>query len=144
MPRLSVYVPAELAETVRSRRPRLNVSKLLQTALVDALACRHDQLACARCAAEVDRIALRHDALDAFYVDLMWQLRELVDRVGTAEGAARVAKDVGERHQIPAAARTTLPRPSRAQRRRHKITELDTSSHPSAAVVRAPDTRRYA
>lgn len=57
------------------------------------------------------------DALDALYRDLLWVLEDLVDRGGTAEGAARVLKAVAKRHGVRSAD-SPLPRPSRRTRER--------------------------
>lgn len=118
MPRVNVWVPDELHETVRAQLPELKMSHALQEALRDRLRCDHAQLACRRCAAPVDGTELVDDALGAFYVELLRALEPLVYRVGTAEGAARIAKEVAERFGITVAARLPLPRPSRANRER--------------------------
>lgn len=125
--RLNVYLPDELAATVRGRLPDLNVSAVLQDALRALLGCRHELIACAACATAIDKRRMIDDALSRFYMDLHWRLGELVnsDRGGTAEGAARIAKDVGERHQISAAGRLPLPRPSRALRQEQRVIDID-------------------
>jgi hypothetical protein len=124
MPRVNVWLPAELAEVLRAELPDLNLSQLVQDAIRGVLGCRHDELACARCAEPVDRGALVDAAMSAFYSDVMWDLIPLVDRVGTAEGAARVVKEVARRHQVSRAESTPLPRPSRANRHAAKVREF--------------------
>lgn len=56
-------------------------------------------------------------AMEVLWKDMLWALEELVDRGGTAEGAARVLKQVAVRHAIPGA-ENPLPRPSRRTRER--------------------------
>jgi post-segregation antitoxin (ccd killing protein) len=114
--RANVYLPNELAETVRRELPDINVSAVLQRALAALLGCTHDELVCAACATPVDHKQLVDVALGRFFVDLMWELRTLVDRGGTVEGAARVLKHCGELHHITTASSYPLPRRSRAQR----------------------------
>jgi post-segregation antitoxin (ccd killing protein) len=129
MTRLNVYLPDELAATVRATLPELNVSAVLQRGLQAALECRHHRMVCADCAAPVDHRELIDDALSSFFVDLYWKLHELVDKGGSAEGAARIAKEVGGRHRVAAAARMPLPRASRAQHRAQRVVDLpDTAS----------------
>lgn len=125
MARVNVWVPDELHATLRDELPELNVSKLLQDAIRSTLGCRHEQLACRRCAAPVDRYALLDEALGEFYRDLLWSLEPLVSRVGTAEGAARIAKDVALRFRISGADHIPLPRPSKANRQRAKDLEFE-------------------
>lgn len=124
MARLCVWVPDELAEVARQQLPGVNMSKILQEGLRARLGCRHDRLVCASCAEPVDHHQLVDEGLGRFYYDLHWRLAELVQRGGTAEGAARVAKDVAERHQVTAAKNLSLPRPTRAERRTAKVKEL--------------------
>jgi hypothetical protein len=119
--RVNVWIPDELAGSVKERLPELNVSAVLQEALRDRLGCRHDRTVCASCAASVDSWQLGTDRLERFYLDLLDGRRELILNGGTAEGAARIAKDVGTRHQIGVAARQPLPRPTRAERLAAKV-----------------------
>lgn len=118
--RLSVWIPDELADTIRERLPDLNVSKVLQDGLRSLLGCEHEQLVCAACAAPVERRAFIDDALSKFYSQVMSELRELVAAGGTCEGAGRVVKGVAEAHQVSAAKRVSLPRPPRGVRARRE------------------------
>jgi hypothetical protein len=137
MPRVNVWIPDELHTTVRSRLPEVNVSQLLQGALQAALACKHEHAVCAKCSTAID-VRERIDVeLGRFYMDLMWELETLVARVGTAEGACRVAKTIGERYRITLAVKRPLPRPTRAERHAAKVVELPRESdsrahHPTA------------
>jgi hypothetical protein len=150
--RVNVYLPDVLAATVAERLPDLNVSAVLQRALAALLECRHDALSCAECATPVDRRELIDVELGRFYSDLMWELQTLVARCGTAEGAARIAKDLGGRYRVTLASRIPLPRPTHAERVAAKVSELPTeperaaaraesrAHHPTAHAV--TDTRR--
>ena len=124
--RVNVWLPDELNESVRQALPGLNISNVLQEALRDRLVCRHESAVCARCAAPVDPWALANDRLDRFYLDLIDALAELMLRPsGTVEGAARVAKEIGVRAQIPAASLRPLPRPSKAMRTELKVRDIN-------------------
>ena len=123
MARVNVYVPDELDATVRSKLPDINVSQVLQRGLQAALECRHARLVCSECAFPVDHRELIDAALSKFFIDLLWALRNLVDRGGTAEGAARIAKQIAMQHQVSAAKNAPLPRPSRAQRHANKVVD---------------------
>lgn len=116
MPRVNVWIPAELHDTVRDRLPELNLSAAVQEHLVALLECRHDAAICRACTAPLDLAELIAGALGRFYTDAVWELAELVRRGGTAEGAARVLKSTAGRHRIAAADRIPLPRPTRAER----------------------------
>lgn len=116
MARVNLSVPDELLEALRRDRPGVNLSAVLQEALRGVFGCEHEVLACARCAAPIEAQALVDDALSRFYGDAIWSLDELVRRGGTAEGAARVLKRVGQRHGVSRARCTPLPRPTRANR----------------------------
>lgn len=137
--RVSVYLPDELAATVRVELPKLNVSAVLQRALADLLACDHRQLVCASCASLVDHQALAGAALRSFYTDLLLALYPLATRGATAEGAARVAKEVALRHRVPGAEHQALPRPSRQQRAMQRVLPFPEGS-PAAPAVRAVPT----
>lgn len=142
MPRVNVWLPQALFDLVRAQLPEVNVSQLLQEALRGALACQHEQLACAQCAQPIDRWAMVDERMNGFFSDAMWALIPLVDRGATAEGAARVLKDVAQRWRIPAANRVPLPRPSRAARRTAKVREMPTEAesrqrHPTARAEQA-------
>lgn len=117
---LSVWVPNELAEALKTRLPGVNVSKVLQDGLRSLLDCEHDQLVCADCAAPVNRRAITDDALSKFYSQVMWEIRDLVAAGGTCEGAGRIVKGVAEAHQVSAAKRVSLPRPPRGVRERRE------------------------
>jgi hypothetical protein len=143
--RLNVWVPDELHATFRARLPEANVSRLLQEAMRGLLDCRHEQLACRRCAAPIDRRRLVDERLSEFYSDLLWSLEPLVNRVGTAEGAARIAKDVALRFQIPGAEDVPLPRPSKANRQRAEDLEWEYAERcmeQRAMTGRPPSGRR--
>lgn len=137
MARVNLYVPDELLATVRDALPDLNASAVLQDGLRARLVCTHDELACRRCALPITRAAVSEPRIGEFWFDLWWALDGLIARGGTAEGAARVARDVGRRHQITAALRAPLPRPTRAERRRNTVAELPLEAdsrerHPTA------------
>lgn len=132
--RLNVYVPDELAASVKGRLPDLNVSALLQAALRDALGCDHAELVCSSCASGFDRRRYRDEQLSDFYSALLWALDPLARRGATVEGACRVVKDIGERHQISAASRLPLPRPSRAERARQRVLDFPDMPAPVRAV----------
>lgn len=117
MPRVNLWLPAELAMTVNDQLPAVNMSQVLQEQLRALLGCKHDRIVCAACNAEVEKAKLVEDAKSAFYSQLLWELEDLIARDGTAEGAARVAKSVALAHRLPVADRP-LPRPSRSQRKR--------------------------
>ena len=111
--RVNVHVPDDLARRVKERLPDLNVSALVQQALRGMLECSHERVCCADCGDVVDPSGA---ALKAFWGELLWEWEALVDRQGTAEGAARVGKDVAVRMGVPDADRMPLPRPPRARR----------------------------
>lgn len=116
MPRVNVWIPDDLHNTIRTRLPKVNLSAVTQGALAALLECRHDQLACVCCSTSIDRHELADRATSALYSDALWELDPLVRRGGTAEGAARVLKDVAARHRVTAALRIPLPRPTRTNR----------------------------
>lgn len=118
--RINAYVPDGLAERVKAELPEVNVSAVLQEALRSLLDCDHDRLACADCGEPVDgSVVDAEEALAAFWSDLLHEWGPLVDRGGTAEGAARVGKAVAIAHGIPGADRKPLPRPPRHAAMRH-------------------------
>lgn len=118
--RLNVSVPDELIQQARADLPELNVSAVLQQALRGLLDCQHERLACADCGEPVDGSAAdTGEALAAFWSDLLHEWGPLVDRGGTAEGAARVGKAVAVRMGVPGAERKPLPRPPRHATMRH-------------------------
>ena len=112
--RVNVFIPDELARTVRAELPGLNVSKLVQAAMAAAIGCTHDKLACELCGRLVDRSDVAHGVLDAFYRDALDHLEQLISRCGTAEGAARILKDLATSRGVGAF--RPLPRPTRAER----------------------------
>ena len=111
--RVNVYVPDELGERIKADLPDVNVSAVVQDALRSLLECDHDRVACADCGEQVDVVG---EGLTRFWGELLWSWEPLVDRGGTAEGAARVAKSVAVRMGVPGADRMPLPRPTRAMR----------------------------
>lgn len=124
MPRVNVWLSDELAETVRRALPNVNYSQVLADGLRSRLGCRHDELACTTCGHLEQRFDIEDVAVGRFYLDLVDELRTLVTRGGTAEGAARIAKNVGERHRVTVAARLPLPRPTRAERHAYKVRDF--------------------
>lgn len=118
MARVNIFIPDELLHSARSAIPNLNVSRLAQDSLRGLMSCDHKEVACARCAVPMELEDLVDGPLSRFYADALWALGELVHAGGTAEGAARVLKDVAERHGVTEAMRMGLPRPSRASRQR--------------------------
>lgn len=133
--RVNVWLPDELNDAVRAELPELNISNVLQEALRDRLGCRHDRAVCARCSAPLDPWSMANERLDRFYLDLIDALAELMLRPGTVEGACRVAKEIGERAQIPAASRRPLPRPSKAMRTALKVRDIDQPRRAPAAPI---------
>lgn len=138
MPRVNVYLPAELHEALAGLD--VNVSQLLQEAIRGVLGCRHHELACRRCAEPVDRWALVDERLGRFYSDVIWALDDLVRQVGTAEGAARVVREVGRRWRITKAGQIPLPRPSRAERAAARTAHAGDAG--VAELPRETDSRR--
>lgn len=108
-----MYLPDELGETVKTVLPDVNVSAVLQEALRRLLDCEHERLACTDCGTVVNPSGLADQALDQLWQELLWAWQPLVDRGGTAEGAARVGRDVAVRLGVPGAERRPLPRPPR-------------------------------
>ena len=113
--RMNVYVPDHLAARVKDELPDLNVSAVLQQALSGLMECDHARVACSDCGAEVDGGAEAMEALDRFWRELLHAWGPLVDRGGTAEGAARVGKAVAVELGIPGAERRALPRPPKSR-----------------------------
>lgn len=145
MPRVNVWIPDQLHAAVKRELPRLNMSAVVQGALALKLDCGHHELACADCDASIDRSRLRDEQLGAFFVDAMRAVGQLVTRdVGTAEGAARVLKDIGTRHQITAAKGYPLPRPSRARRKERLDQVVEQLPVEADSRRRHPTARRTA
>lgn len=124
MPRVNTWVPDDLAAVVRERMPDVNYSQVLAEGLRARLACRHDEVACTTCGQTERRWDIEDQAVGRFYADLMWELRRLVERGGTAEGAARIVKGVADRYRVSVASKLPLPRPSRAEREAAKVREF--------------------
>lgn len=114
--RLNVHVPDELRAMVKEQLPDLNVSALLQDALRGLLDCGHERFCCAACGEGVDASVVAGDALAGFWSELVWAWEPLVDKHGTAVGAAQVAKGVAVAMGVPNAERVPLPRPPRMRR----------------------------
>ena len=115
MPRVNVWVPDELHQAA-SALPAVNWSAAIQSGLRGLLACDHDAMACTSCGHETTAEAVRREALERFYRDLLTELALLVAAAGTPEGAARVARKVALAHGIAGAASAPLPRLTRARR----------------------------
>jgi hypothetical protein len=122
--RVNVYLPDDLAAAVKQQLPDLNVSQALQGRLRDLLGCPHGRAVCSDCAAPVDVETLASARLERFYADVMDDLLALVIRGGTAEGAARAIKAIGERYRLVTARNRPLPRPTRAERIAAKVRPL--------------------
>jgi len=120
MPRVSVWLPDQLAGTVTDTMPGVNFSKVLQDGLQSLLDCKHEALVCAACSEQVDRAGIIDRAKSEFYSQLLWELQDLVAVGGTAEGAARVAKSVAVAQHVSGARNQPLPRPSRSRHRRRE------------------------
>lgn len=114
--RLNVYVPDDLGETVKEALPDLNVSAVLQAALRAKLECSHERLRCDDCGEVVSGGVDAGEVLAAFWGDLLWAWQPLVDKGGTAEGAARVAKGIAVDAGVPGAELLPLPRRPRRGR----------------------------
>lgn len=115
--RINAYVPDELAKRVKEELPDLNVSAVLQQALRERLACEHERYVCADCGEDVDAEDVAREAMGLLWAELLWAWQPLVDRGGTAEGAARVGKEVAVRMGAARAETRSLPRPPREKRR---------------------------
>ncbi len=139
--RTNVSVPAGLFEAFREAFPDANLSALLHEAMRARLGCDHQEVACARCGQSIDQRAVELEALGSFYREALWQMGDLVRKGGTAEGAQRIFKDVGERFQIPDAPRLPLTRPTRRQRVANKVKDLPPPTPKPAALPAAPALR---
>jgi hypothetical protein len=110
-----VWIPDELAATLRAELPKLNVSRVLRGALEGLLVCRHDgPLACSACAASIEPGALRLEARRSMYEDIYQRLVDLIPGGGSAEGAARVVNGVAARYGVDV---WPEPRRTRAEHR---------------------------
>lgn len=127
MAKVNVSVPDELVARVRVELPGLNLSQVLREGIASKLSCEHHRMRCDCCEAVFDRREVVGDELGRFYGDVQWELGELVRKVGTAEGAARVVKSVAQHWGLDAGWTVPLPRPTRANREAAlaaKLTEL--------------------
>jgi hypothetical protein len=125
MARVNLTLPDELDRLVRDRLPGVNLSAVLRDAIRPLLRCQHDELACTQCGNIETRRSISDRQLSLFFTDAMYELEPFAQRPGaTAEGSARLLKDVAVRHQIPGAKVKPLPRPSRAARQAHKVREF--------------------
>lgn len=113
-----MHLPDDLAASVREQLPDINVSAVLQDALRRMLEgeCPHNRLSCADCGSAVPRDQVGGEAAARFYRELLFELGPLVDQLGTAEGAARIAKRIAVELGVPGADRAPLPRPPRSAR----------------------------
>lgn len=118
MARLNVSVPDELVALVKEQLPGLNVSAVLQ----------EGPLECVTCRARLDRYALVIEALGKFYSDALWELDPLIRREGTAEGAARILKQLAANRGVPEADKLPLPRPNRANRQAARVKDFPASA----------------
>lgn len=123
MARLNVSVPDELIELAKQRHPSMNVSRVLQEGLRRAVACRHEHVSCAECGDDLDVEQLRGPLLDAFFVEAMHQLADLLYDGGTLEGYARVLRRLGRAHHVDRANTFPLPVLSRSQREHRRLVE---------------------
>lgn len=123
MARTNVYIPDELAATVKRELPDLNLSQVVRETLIGLLHCEHHELVCASCSARISRAEVVDGPLSSFWAALMDELELLALRGGTAEGAARVLRRVGQAHGATRS-RRPLPRPTRAERRSAQVREM--------------------
>ena len=115
--RVNCHVPDDLAARVKDELPDLNVSAVLQQALQGLLECEHERYVCADCGEDVDAALVASEAMGLLWAELLWAWQPLVDRGGTAEGAARIGKEVAVRMGAARAETRALPRPPREKRR---------------------------
>lgn len=125
MARVTVWVPDALDRARRAHLGHLRLSSLVQDAIRARLGCEHLQLACAVCGEPVDRGGLLSGAVVDFYRDAIGALGQLVARVGTAEGAARILQATARRWDLPGVESIPLPRPSRSQLESAGATKYD-------------------
>jgi len=128
MAHVNLSVPGELLERVRAEQPGLNLSEVLRDALGALMrSCDHGELDCSTCGVTFDRRELLDQALAKFYGEALWRINELAAQAGTAEGAARVLRDVAEQFGVSNAHRLPLARPTKRARQAAldaKVTEL--------------------
>lgn len=118
MTAVSVWIPNELAATVKAQLPRVNVSRTLQEALQRLLGCEHHELVCGACSTAIPRVDVVAPPLAAFYADVMGVISVLSRRPGmTVEGVARAIREIGRNHGVAAADVTPLPALTDAERR---------------------------
>jgi hypothetical protein len=137
--RVNVWIPDELAATVRRALPDLNLSATIQDALRERLVCQHERAVCGSCSAPIDPWSLADTRLDRFYLDAMDALEDLMRSGGTVEGSARVLKEIAGRHHVPIAATRPLPRLTRAARTAQRVRDLEPRPRPG----RRPATDRH-
>lgn len=140
MPRINIWIPDELHATAKRELPGLNLSALVQRALVAKLDCTHQAMVCRDCSSTIDRHELRDEWLGVLFVDIMRELNRLAVNIGTAEGAARVVLELGRQRQITAAKGYPLERPSRS--RRKAKADNDWVTRQPIPLPREADTRR--
>lgn len=116
--RVNVYLPDDLGERVKDELPDLNISAVVQQTLRNLLECEHERYVCADCGEDVDAVDVAREAMGLLWAELLWAWQPLVDRGGTAEGAARVGKEVAVRMGAARAETRPLPRPPRSAHHR--------------------------
>ena len=114
MPRVTLWVPDELAAMVRSELPDANWSAALQSGLRAALECDHPRFGCSACGDQLERSDVTGPPLSRFFSAVMARLGHHVDQAGY-EGAARLVRTVAIDHGVPGVTTTPLPRPTRRQ-----------------------------
>jgi hypothetical protein len=134
MARINVTLPDELATLVRTELPGLNVSGVLQEALQRLVRCEHRELGCSCCGARVVRRELEGAILSGFFAEAMWRLQEPVSRCATAEGAARVLRDLAQAWEVPRWDHVPLPRPTKAERARAHAELMKEAQREEAAL----------
>jgi len=133
MSRVTVYLPDRLRDRVRAELPGIVLSRVLAEALTERLKCSHRELECRACGAQVRQLELADEILSRFYGDLWDGIGELARKAGTAEGAVKVLRDLGERFGISGVAKYPLVRPSRKARQAMldaKLAELHDGERP--------------
>ena len=121
MARLSVYVPDDLVDRLKTERPGANVSALLQAALRGAVGCQHDDFVCECCGLRVARGAVEHRAMDTLWSAIFRRLEAHVHARGSVEGAVTVAKAAATEAGASSATRSTLPRLTQTVRQADEV-----------------------
>lgn len=111
--RVNITLPIELLAQLPEG---LVVSHVCAEALAARIECDHRTLRCVACGVDHERREMELVALRGFFQQVMWSLDDSIRKVRTAETAARVVRDVAERHGIPGAASHPIPRPSKRER----------------------------